>query len=289
MIIERQDPLAQLVAAGFVSLEGPVVDPAGDLYVADLRAGGVHRVRPNGAHRIDAAPGRTGIGGISLHASGGIVVSGPTVDHIRGRETRVLLDLHDLVDRPGTVAAGFNDIVADSRGRVIAGVLRQDAGGLHVPGELVRIAAPHEYEVVHADLHPNGLAWSPDGRRLYAGDTFRRRLVVFDATGALPVEIAMLATDAIHGLPDGIASDEDGGVWVAFYRGGCIARIDPDRDRAVVMEMPAPKPLSLCFDTLDPATLYVVTGRSEPGAPDTGSIYRIHTSHRGTPVPVATI
>jgi sugar lactone lactonase YvrE len=218
-----------------------------------------------------------------------MVVSGPTVARVRGGETTVLLDLEDLGSRAGTVAVGFNDLVADARGRVIAGVLRQDARGQRVPGELVRVSAPHEHEVIHDDLHANGLAWSPSGHRLYAADTIGRRLIVFDATGERPSEITTISTAGIPGLPDGLAGDEDGGVWVAFYRGGCIARIDPDRDAAIVLDVAAPKPLSLCFDVVDVTTLYVVTGRSEPGAPDTGSVYRLQSSNRGTPVHTATI
>jgi sugar lactone lactonase YvrE len=289
MRFDRQASDARIVADGFVSLEGPVVDASGDLYVADLRAGGVHRVRRDGTHDVVAVPERTAIGGINLHAAGGMVVSGPSVAHVLGGETRVLLDLDDLDERPGTVAIGFNDIVADSRGRIIAGVLRQDAGGRHVPGELVRISARHEYEVLHTDLHPNGVAWSPDDAWLYASDTFRRRLITFDATGDRLIEAMTISTEAIPGLPDGVATDEAGGVWVAFYRGGCIARVDPSGDAALVVDVPALKPLSLCFDVVDPSTLYVVTGRSEPSAPDTGSVYRVQTSQSGTPVHPATI
>jgi sugar lactone lactonase YvrE len=288
MRIDRQASDAWIVADGFVSLEGPVVDATGDLYVADLRAGGVHRVRPDGAYGVVVAD-RPRVGGITLHAAGGIVVSGPSVDHILDGETRVLLDLDDLDERPGTVATGFNDIVADSKGRIIAGVLRQDVGGRHVPGELVRISARHEYEVLHTDLHPNGLAWSPNGRRLYAADTFRRRLITFDATGDRPVEDGTISTEAIPGFPDGMATDEAGGVWMAFYRGACVARMHQSGTSALVMEVPALKPLSLCFDVVDATTLYVVTGRSEPDAAETGSIYRIATAYRGTPVHAATI
>jgi sugar lactone lactonase YvrE len=215
-----------------------------------------------------------------------MVVSGPTVARVLGGETTVLLDLEDLESRAGTVAVGFNDLVADASGRVIAGVLRQDARGQRVPGELVRVSAPHEHEVIHDDLHPNGLAWSPSGHRLYAADTIGRRLIVFDATGERPSEITTIST-ADPRLPDGLAGDEDG-VGRA-YCGGCIARIDPDRDAAFVLDVAAPKPLSLCFDVVDVTTLFVVTGRSEPGAPDTGSVYRLHTSTRGTPVHTAMI
>jgi sugar lactone lactonase YvrE len=280
-------PMA-LVASGFVSLEGPVVDAAGNLYFSDLRAGGVHRLGPDGTDEV-VISARPAVGGICIHASGGLVVSGSSVAHIGDGETRVLLDLGDLAHRSGTVAAGFNDMAADRAGCVLAGVLRHDDRGEPAPGELVRITGPHQYDVVHTNLHPNGVAFSPGDERLYVADTFRRQLVVFDVDGDRLLPLMTIPTVGVSGLPDGIATDEDGGVWVAFYRGGCIARFDPTGDAVRVIEMPAPKPLSLCFGGPDRSELYVVTGRSEPGAADTGCIYRLPAGVRGAAVHVAKV
>jgi sugar lactone lactonase YvrE len=277
-----------LVASGFVSLEGPVVDAAGNLYFSDLRAGGVHRLGPDGTHEV-VIPDRAAVGGICVHASGGLVVTGPSVAHIASGETRVLLELDDLADRPGTAAGGFNDMAADRAGCVLAGVLRHDDRGEPTPGELVRITGSHQYDVVYADVHPNGVAFSLGDDRLYVADTFRRQLVVFDVVGDRLWPLGTISTVDVPGLPDGIATDEDGGVWVAFYRGGCIARFDPAREAVRVIEMPAPKPLSLCFGGPDCGDLYVVTGRSEPGASDTGCIYRLPAGVRGVPVHAATV
>jgi sugar lactone lactonase YvrE len=277
-----------LHASGFVSLEGPVVDALGDLYVADLRAGGVFCVHPDGTHDL-VVPDRRGVGGISLHAAGGLVVSGPTVAHIRGDDAAVLLRLDELEVRVGTFATGFNDLAVDSHGRVLAGVLRQDADGRPVPGELVRIDAPHEHEVIFTDVHPNGVAFSAADDRLYLADTFRRQLIVFDSTGDLPIAVGTIPTDAVPGLPDGVATDIAGGIWVAMYRGACVARFTEGADEAAVIEMPVSKPLSLCFGSAEPTDLYVVTGRSEPGAADTGSIFRLSSEQPGTRLHVASI
>jgi sugar lactone lactonase YvrE len=143
--------------------------------------------------------------------------------------------------------------------------------------------------VVYDDIFANRMAFSSRDDRLYAADTYRRRLLVFAVDGDDLSLISVLATTDVPGLPDGVAADEAGGVWVAFYRGGCIARFAPETGTAQVIEMPSSKPLSLCFAGPDRRDLYVVTGQSEPGAADTGSIYRLPSGERGVALHLATI
>ena len=265
----------QLLASGFSALEGPTIDDDGALLFSDLRAGGVHRLDANG-HVDVVVAGRTGIGGTCLHAGGGLVVSGPDLSHMRGDERRVLLALGDLAPRPGCTAVGFNDIAADRDGRLLAGVLRQDASGRPLPGELIRVTAPREHVVVRDDLHPNGIGLSPDGSRVYVADTFGRRLVVLDGPD--------ISTAAVAGLPDGLAVDDEGGIWVAFYRGGCVVRFTPDGEIARHVPVPALKPLSVCLSTGPEPVLYVVTGTREPGSGETGSVYRLTVDIPATPL-----
>jgi sugar lactone lactonase YvrE len=184
----------------------------------------------------------------------------------------VLLGLEDLAPRSGRTAMGFNDIAADRAGRLFAGVLRQDAEGRPAPGELVWVTAPREHAVVCEDVHPNGIGIAPDGARLYLSDTFGRRLLVLALRGdALPVPLGELSTADVDGFPDGLAVDAEGCVWVAFYRGSCVARLAPDGRILRRVAVPALKPLSVC---LDGRSLYVVTATREPGSDETGSVYR---------------
>jgi sugar lactone lactonase YvrE len=256
-----------LVASGFGALEGPVVDDAGALYFSEVKRGGVYRRSPAG--KVDlVVPDRLAIGGLCLHAEGGLVVSGPDLSHIRDGQRRTLFEV--------TWPDGWvNDIHADRAGAVLAGVMRRDG-----PGALVRVTGEHEYEVVHHDIYPNGIAYSPDGSRLYAVDMQRRRVIVFgDRTESF-------STADVPGLPDGMATDEDGFVWIAFYRGGCVARFGPDGGLARVVEMPVEKPLSLCFAGPDRTDLYIVTGSSDDGT-ETGCIFSLPVDVPGTPVSVA--
>jgi sugar lactone lactonase YvrE len=265
----------QLLASGFAALEGPTVDADGSLLFSDLRAGGVHRLDATGRVGVVLA-GRTGVGGICLHADGGIVVSGPDLCHVDDGRRRVLLELDDLARRPGRVAVAFNDLAADHGGRVFAGVLCQDAAGRPVHGELLWVTAEREHVVLHDEVHPNGIGLSPDGSRLYVADTFGRRLIVFDVAGDAPPEASRtIATGTVDGLPDGLAVDAAGDIWVAFYRGGCVVRFAPGGRVLQRVAVPALKPLSVCLTAgADPA-LYVVTATREPGSAETGCVYRM--------------
>ena len=79
----------ETLAYGYGLIEGPRVDGAGNLYFSDVTNGGVFRRRPDGS--IDTVvPKRRGVGGIALHADGGIVISGRNICHVRDGVTRVL-------------------------------------------------------------------------------------------------------------------------------------------------------------------------------------------------------
>jgi sugar lactone lactonase YvrE len=262
-----------VLASGFGALEGPVVDADGTLFVSDLKRGVVHSISPTGA--VAVVTQRSHVGGICLHADGGLVLSGQSVVHHRGAQGRLLYALSDVAERPNATAVGFNDLTADRRGRVVAGILRRNEHDEPAPGELVLINGPHDGTVIHDRIHPNGLSFSADGHRLFAVDTFGRRVVVFDvpAVGE-PVVSGELSTSEVPGLPDGLAIDVEGGVWVAFYRGACVARFDPDSGSVRQFEVPALKPLSLCFAGPDRDILLVVTGSDGESLGQTGSVLR---------------
>jgi len=77
----------ETVAAGFGLVEAPRADAAGNVYFSDVTQGGVYRLAPDGA-RSTVVPKRRGIGGLVLHADGGVVVSGRDVVHVRDGERR---------------------------------------------------------------------------------------------------------------------------------------------------------------------------------------------------------
>src|SRR5215207_2125970 len=167
---------------GYGLIEGPRVDQDGGLYFSDVHNGGVRRLDPDGSVEVVVSK-RRGVGGISLHADGGIVISGKNVCHVRDGQTRILYERDDV--------GGFNDLFADSQGRVYVGSLRDDPFGEmkeRKTGDAYRIDAPGEAVTLYTGVGlSNGIGFSPDGRRLYHVDSSASAIVSHDvdASGEL--------------------------------------------------------------------------------------------------------
>src|SRR5262245_44270876 len=234
----------ETLAWGYGLIEGPRVDGAGNLYFSDVTNGGVFRRRADGT--IDTVvPKRRGVGGIALHADGGIVISGKNICHVRDGQTRVLFAKDGV--------PGFNDLFTDAEGRVYTGSMRSNPfseSGPRTPGECYRIDA----EGRATELYPgvsltNGIGFSPDGRTIYHSDTALSQIHVhkLDAAGkatpATPIRV--------EGGPDGLAVDAEGGVWVALYQAGAVQRFLPDGKPDARIDVPARAVTSLCFGGAD--------------------------------------
>jgi sugar lactone lactonase YvrE len=250
------------LASGYGLLEAPCVDPEGGVYFSDVLGGGVHRWSPDGAVEV-VIPKRRGIGGMCLHADGGLVVSGRDVVHVRDGESRTLLALDGVT--------GFNDMAPGPDGSVYVGALRfmPFAGEEPVPGEIWKLGSPPE-ELFGGIDWPNGIALSPDGRTLYAADFASGDVIAYD--GGTRVFAHSPSGDA-----DGLAVDEEGGVWVATGGGHGVARFSPRGDLEDLLDVPAEFVSSVCFDGRD---LFVTT---------TGTLYRTRVDVAGLPLTAARV
>lgn len=246
-----------LAEGGYGLLEAPCWDGDGGVYFSDVLQGGVRRWSDAGVE--DVLPKRRGIGGMCLHADGGLVVGGRDVLHVRGDEQRTLLGDLDGV-------TGFNDLGTDADGRVYVGALRFSpfAGESPIPGQVWRVDASGAEPVLEGIDWANGIAFSPDGATMYACDY---------AHGAVLTGDGVFARSPA-GSADGLAVDETGGVWVAMGDAGAIARFEPDGSLDRTIDVPADFVSSLCFGGDDMRDVYVTTigallhGRSDvPGLP----------------------
>ncbi len=272
------------LASGYTLIEGPRVDAEDRLYFSDVHNGGVYRRHPDGEIET-VVPKRRGVGGIALHADGGIVCSGRNICHVKDGETRVLFDPPDT--------PGFNDLFTDARGRVITGTMRTNpftGSGERTPGECWRIEAEGEATELYGDISlTNGIGFSPDGRTLYHADTARNQVVAHELTdeGACVRRRPLAVTD--RGRPDGLAVDAEGCLWVACFAGSCVTRFAPDGRILDHLDVPARNVTSVCFGGADRRDLYVVTATDADDPGSSGSIFRTRSPVAGLPVAVATI
>jgi D-xylonolactonase len=273
----------ELLVSGRGLIEGPRVAADGTLYFSDVTGGGVY-ARSASGEIATAIPRRRGVGGIALHADGGLVVSGRNVCHVVDGETRILFDPDDT--------PGFNDLFTDERGRVYVGSMRSDPfdlEGERTPGELWRIEAAGKATQLYDDVSlTNGIGFSPDGRRLYHSDTARGHVIVHDVdeTGACSGRRSFCRLE--RGGPDGLAVDATGCVWVAAFGGGCVDRYDEDGRLERRLEVPATRVTSVCFGGPDGQDLYVATADHED-ASLRGCVLRTRAPVPGLPAPLARV
>jgi sugar lactone lactonase YvrE len=262
------------LASGFSLVEGPAVNPEGNVYFSDVLGGGVYRWSPAGVEEV--VPKRRGIGGIVVHEDGGLVVTGRDVAHIRDGDTRVVLDVEGVT--------GFNDLGTAPDGSVYVGSLRfmPFRGEQPVPGEIWRIppqgdAAP----VAGGVLWANGIGFSPDGSTAYGSDFARKCVMAWDVAGDGALSSPRVFAQMPDGSADGLAVDAGGGVWVALGEAGGIARFDPAGTLDRTLKVQTPFVSSLCFGGEDMRDVFITTGD--------GKLLRDRSDIPGASVPPARV
>ncbi|MGH9514675.1 MAG: SMP-30/gluconolactonase/LRE family protein [Terriglobales bacterium] len=189
----------------------------------------------------------------------------------------------------------LNDGRADVRGSFWVGTMRNnvnadgslgEAGGQE--GILYRIDPDGRVTIHRRNIGiSNTLAWSPDRRRFYTGDTLANVIWAFDydpQTGNISGERPLLK-DFSRGLPDGSTVDSEGFLWNCRFFGGCIVRVAADGKVDRVIEMPVRNVTTCTFGGPDLRTLYVTTASNDaaPGDRLAGGLFAIETEIAGQP------
>ena len=279
----------EALAEGYGLIEGPVWVPDRGLMFSDVLGGGVFCLRGSGDVE-EVFQHRRGIGGMSLHQSGGLVVSGRNISFkdFSSSETKVLLERDEA---QGLV--GFNDITADDAGRIYAGGLGSspvfEDGRAPQSESLYLIDLDGSIVKVAEDIRlTNGLGFSPDGRLLYHSDSLRRQVCVYEVrdNGLLGSKQVFIETE--KGVPDGLVVSEDGAVWVALAGGGSgVAVYEASGAMRELIEIPHPMCTSVCFGGDDLKDLYIVSGSDGLEGDRRGGVFRIRTTVAGLSVPMA--
>jgi sugar lactone lactonase YvrE len=193
----------------------------------------------------------------------------------------------------GSPKVRLNDARADPRGSLWMGSMRNnvnadgsagDAGGQD--GVLYRLDPDGTVTEWSRDIGiSNTLAWSPDRRRFYFGDTLENVIWVHDynpVTGAISNRRSFLQGFE-RGLPDGSCVDAAGYLWNCRYYGGCVVRVAPDGTIDRVIEMPVQNVTTCTFGGPDCKTVYVTTARGEARSFNRleGSLFALETDIPG--------
>ncbi|QDU61629.1 L-arabinolactonase [Planctomycetes bacterium Pan216] len=181
----------------------------------------------------------------------------------------------------------LNDGKIDRRGRYWCGTM--DSRLKNKSGRLYRLDPDRSCRAVVDDFQficSNGIAFSPDDKRMYFGDTKGGMIYVFDFDlddGELSNRHEFHSLkDRERAIVDGATVDTDGCYWFALNLGGKIIRLDPKGRVDREITMPIPSPTCVTFGGDDHRTLYVtsqqafVTDEELARHPRPGSLFAIH-------------
>jgi len=237
----------ELYATGFEFAEGPAFDEAGNLYVVNYRGNGkIGRIAPDGTASVwcdlrqDAPPlkerkaqanglkvdrqGRL----IAADAGGGRVLRISRPDPAKPPAVEVLAETLEGI--PFDV---INDVALDLAGNIYF----SDPGNSNAEkptGSIYRYdSIRREARKLDSNLaYPNGLAVSPDQKRLCLAESHLHRVLIYDLTPDGRAENRRVLIDFIQKseghasgkiiIPDGMVFDAAGRLYVATWTGGVI-------------------------------------------------------------------
>lgn len=270
-----RDAKLEILATGFGFTEGPMWDPAGFLYVSDETINKIFRVYPDGKKEEVIALGDPD--GNTFDRRHRLIdcasVLRAIIEVTPDGKYKVLADRYDgkRFNSPNDVIVGPDgalyftdptlDLVAGEKQEIpFQGVYRRDDSGN------VRLLA--------RDLtQPNGLAFSPDGKKFYVDDSEQRNIRVYDvnADGTL-VHGRIFGEEPGNkndGVPDGIKVDKSGNLFVTGPQG--IWVWDAEGNHLGTIVMPE-QPANLTWGDKEYRTLYITA---------TTSVYRLKTKTLG--------
>lgn len=270
---------AERLATGFVFTEGPLWHPDGFYYFVDVRASVLYRITPG--RPLEVVREKTGGGnGTTFDLQGRLILCEGDNRRVtrRGADDRfeVLVDRFEgkRLNRP-------NDVVCKSDGSIYF-----TDPGLRVPlaerevdhAGVYRIAPDGAVSLVADFEYPNGLAFSPDERRLYVANTRWAQYIhvlELDAAGRLLRRriFADMSSDETEGVPDGMKVDVEGRVYCTGPGGTWV--FAPDGARIGIIRTPE-APANLAFGGPDLRTLFL-TART--------SVYTLRAKVPGQPHP----
>jgi len=261
--------------------ENPLWHPVEQrLYWIDIPTGRLFRYDPQTEQHEQFHLGEP-CGGFTFQRDGGLLLfmtRGAVKTWKDGETQPVIAEIAEERD------TRFNDVIADSEGRVFCGTL---ATREH-PGRLYRLDTDGTlHRVVDGIRCSNGLAFTPDATGLYYADTFPRLIYRFDyerSTGELSNQQVFAAIAEGEGMPDGLTVDADGYMWCARWDGSCLVRYAPDGTEERRILFPVRKVSSVIFGGADHRDMYVTTAggtRKDRDGEMAGALFRLRLGIQG--------
>ena len=285
----------RVITEGLRFPEGPVAMPDGSIILTEIAEGRITRVQPDGSKTVIATTGGgpNGLaigpdgklyccnnGGFNWNESNGFIAPhGVASDYSGGRIERIDIDTGEVEvlyksGDFGCTLRGPNDIVFDAHGGFwftdhgkedyatrchdIVGIFYAKADGSFLE------------EVIFPSQNPNGVGLSPDGKTLYAAETYTCRLTKFNIIA--PGKVDDSAGPGGPGIPlyrpagykffDSLGVEESGNICVATIGECGISVISPTGELVEFVPTDDIFTTNICWGGADRKTAYVTLSGS---------------------------
>lgn len=219
---------------------------------------------------------------VAVARDGMLIVAGARGVYRVGRDVAAFGKIADLSGLPQNQR--LNDGKCDSRGRLLIGSMVTD--GSEPAASLFAITEDGNINVLRSGLGcSNGIGFSPCGRYLYHIDTPTRKVLRFrydaDAGAIFDPEVAV-DVSCFEGLPDGMAVDREGLLYVAMWGGGAVLCFDPEQRKIrAQVDLPCRLVTSCAFGGAALDELLITTARWGDNNPCAGQTYRAKVKAMG--------
>lgn len=243
--------------------EGPAMDTNGNLFFTDLTGGRIWFYK-DGELNVWAEGNQPN--GQAILASG---------DHLICDSGAAWVGRYDkegsLIEKMAFDTGGDdflhcpNDIAADHHGFYYTNSIRHSGAVFFIGNNGLRTIVADGLD------YPNGIALSPDGKYLMIAESYTNRILhmELDTPGIKKGEVEEFAllpfnsqNKVTGNLPDGIAFDSKGRLWVAHYGMQAVHVLSRSGQLLASYDTGIPLTSNLCFDGRD---VIVTGGFNEPG------------------------
>ena len=264
--------------SGAVLGEGPLWDPREKaLYWLDIKGDKIYRFDPQTSETI-TYPSTGMVSALGLHKEGGFIAAkrnGFIRLRIDGCNVQASSIVDPEADKPDN---RFNDGKVDPAGGFWAGTM--DNTEQEVSGCWWRLAPDGGVSNLAKGFKvTNGPAFDDECGRVFITDSARRIVFTAKTDGATLGSLEpFLSFKQGDGFPDGMEIDAEGGLWIAFWDGGCVRRFAPNGQFVQEIALPVPRPTSVAIVE---NALYVTSAsvglndQVRAGAPLSGGLFRI--------------
>jgi len=250
-------PDFRILASGVRGPEGPAIDSEGRLHVVSSEDAAIFRLSADGElTEVAQTGGRPN--GLVFNSSGEMYVADAELKAIlkisEGGKPEVFVE-----DYEGTKLGGPNDLCFLPNGDLLfTDPIRRPQPDPAI-SPVYRVSPEGKVSAFANELaYPNGIAMSPDGKRVYVSESRAQRLIAFtiDQTGQL-LDRTLVRRFREPGHPDGMAVDVDGNILQSLPGIRAIAYVSATGDLIDLYHVPDWAPANLAFGGKDMKTVYV--------------------------------